>query len=144
MFYVLQYPSFTSFNYAMDLINRDDLISQSEVFNWMVYGKIGESITLTPTYSQVYQQADSKNRYLYEVTVNPIPADAMTAKLAVGATMTITNKEIRTATTSNASYATATVADGVLTITGVAAGTATITVKNEAADTMYTIVVTVA
>lgn len=144
MVYVLQYPSFTAFDLVTGMCDRDNVITNSRIYNWLIYGKLPESLSLTPQYAQVYSEANGKNRYIHDVTVEPIPSGVSTVSLAAGSTMTITNPLIVSATSSNTAYATATVLDGVLTITGVAAGTAAITVKDKANDLMYTITVTVA
>lgn len=144
MFYVLQYPSFTAFDLVMSTCDRDGTIKSSQLYNWMMFGKLPESINVTPTYAQQFLTADGANRYIQNVEVNPIPAAVSTVSLAASATLTLTAKQMDSATSSNTAYATATVSGETLTITGVAAGTATITVYNKDKDVMFTFTVTVA
>lgn len=146
MFYVLQYPNFTALHYAEEICDRDRTITRNPVFNWLMYGKLPESVTLYPGYTDVYEVADAKNRYISDVTVKAIPPSVLSASIAVDGTVTITDSNISASRTSSSDTAVATVefAEGVLTITGVAAGTAVITVRNAASDLMYTVNVTVA
>jgi hypothetical protein len=144
MFYVLQYPNFTAYDYAVRFANRDDAVTSNPVFNWLIFGKLPESIVADPAYADEYFRPNAQNRYISEFTVRAIPVNTLTADLAVGGAMTITNPLITTATTADAAIATATVVSGVATITGVAAGTTTITLKDRANDNMYIITVTVA
>lgn len=144
MFYVLQYPSFTAFDLVMNTCDRDGTLKNSQIYNWMMFGKLPESINVTPTYAQQFLTADGANRYIQNVEVNPIPAAVSTVSLATSATLTLTAKQMDSATSSNTAYATATVSGETLTITGVAAGTATITVYNKDKDVMFTFTVTVA
>lgn len=144
MAYVLQFPTYTEYDYVSGICDRNRVISENQVFTWLVYGKISESPLVVPSYSQINVEPSSNRRYLTDVTVDGILPTSYTVSLAASATMTITNPSIGTATSSNTAYATAAVADGVLTITGVAAGTATITMKDTNNNTMGTIVVTVA
>ena len=144
MFYVLQYPNFTAYDYAARFANRDDAVSSNQVFNWLIFGKLPESIVADPAYADEYFRPNAQNRYISEFTVRAIPVNTLTADLAVGGAMTITNPLITSATTADAAIATATVVSGVATITGVAAGTTTITLKDRANDNMYVITVTVA
>jgi uncharacterized protein YjdB len=144
MFYVLQYPNFTAYDYAVRFANRDGVVTSNPVFNWLIFGKLPESQTAEPAYFDEYFRPNGRNRYISEFTVKAIPVNNLTATLAVGATMTITNPVIETVTSSDVAIATAAVVDGVVTITGVAAGTTTVTVKDRADDTMYIIAVTVA
>lgn len=144
MFYVLQYPNFTAYDYAARFANRDDAVSSNPVFNWLIFGKLPEQVSVDPAYYDEYFRPSGQNRYIAELTVKAIPVNTLTASLAVGATMTITNNTATTATSTDDAIATATISDGVVTITGVAAGTATVTVKDRSNDTMYTIEVTVA
>lgn len=143
MFYVLQYPSFTAFDLAVNTCDRSGSIRNSQLYNWMMYGKLPQSVNVTPTYYQQYLTADGANRYIDNVEVNPIPSSTSTVTLATGAALTFTAKQLASATTSNAAYATATVSGETVTITGVAAGTATITVYNKDNDVMFTFTVTV-
>lgn len=142
MLYVLQYPNFTTFDYAISMVDRDGAISQNKLYNWLLFGKLPESVNITPEYAEVYQ-VPGRRGYISSVTVEPIPPGVGTVALAAGATMTITNPKIESAESSNVAYATATVSNGTLTITGVAAGTAVITVKDKANDLVYTITATV-
>lgn len=144
MFYVLQYPNFTAYDYAARFANRDNAVSSNPVFNWLIFGKLPEQVTVDPAYYDEYFRASGQNKYLGELTVKAIPVNKLTASLAVAATMTITNNTATTATSTDAAIATATITDGVVTITGVAAGTATVTVKDRSNDTMYIVEVTVA
>lgn len=143
MFYVLQYPNFTTYDLAVDMCDRNNSIRNSQTYSWLMYGKIGESISVSPSYTEEYRMANAYNRYIHDVTVEPIPAGVSSVKLAAAATLTITNPLIKTATSTNTAYATATVDNGTLTITGVATGTATIKVFDGNQDLMYTITVTV-
>lgn len=143
MFYVLQYPSFTAFDLVMNTCDRDGTIKNSQLYNWMMFGKLPESINVTPSYAQQFLTANGANRYIEDVEVNPIPPTTGSVTLAANAVLTLATKQAASATSSNTAYATVSVANEVITITGVAAGTATITVKNKDNDTMYTITVTV-
>jgi hypothetical protein len=144
MFYVLQYPNFTAYDYAARFANRDDAVSSNPVFNWLIFGKLPESFSEDPAYYDRYFRPTGQNRYISEFTVKAIPTNNLTADLAVGGVMTITNPNAVAVTTTDPAIATATITSGVTTITGVAAGTATITIKDNASDNMYVIVVTVA
>lgn len=144
MAYVLQFPTFTQYDLLVSMADRDNIISTSRVFTWLLYGKIGESTTVQPRYTQVSVEPSAKNRYLTDVIVDPIPTITYGVTLAASATMTISNSAIGTVSTSNSSVATTSYSDGVVTITGVAAGTAVITVKDVSNDNMYIINVTVA
>lgn len=144
MFYVLQYPSFTAFDLVVNTCDRDGCIKNSQFYNWMMFGKLPQSVNVTPSYAQQFLTADGYNRYIQNVEVNPIPPSVSTVSLATSATMTLTAKQMAKATSSNTAYATATVSGETLTITGVAAGTAVVTVYNKDNDVMYTITVTVA
>lgn len=144
MAYVLQFPTFTEYDYVMSMCDRDGVIRQNQVFTWLDYGKLSESPTVVPNYSTVVVEPSSRNRYLRDVTVIAIPPITYTVSLAAAATLTITNPAIGTATSSNTAYATASIVNGTLTITGVAAGTAIVTVYDTNNDLMYTITVTVA
>jgi hypothetical protein len=144
MFYVLQYPNFTAYDYAARFANRDDAVSSNPVFNWLIFGKLPESFSEDPAYYDRYFRPTGQNRYISEFTVKAIPTNNLTADLAVGGVMTITNPNAVAVTTTDPAIATATITSGVATITGVAAGTATITIKDNANDNMYVIVVTVA
>ena len=143
MLYVLQYPNFTTYDLATSMCDRDGSIKNSQLYGWLMYGKLGESITLTPLYDQVYSTPAAKNRYIQDVTVEPIPSGVASVTLAAGATFTITNPLSKSATSSNTAYATATVVDGILTIKAVATGTATVKVFDKNQDLMYTITVTI-
>jgi hypothetical protein len=144
MFYVLQYPNFTAYDYAARFANRDGAVTSNPVFNWLIFGRLPESVVADPTYADQYFRPDGQNRYISEFTVRAIPAATVTVSLAVGATMTLVNAAEGSVTTSDAAVATATVADGVVTITGVAAGTATVTVRDIPGNIIYTVTVTVA
>jgi hypothetical protein len=144
MFYVLQYPNFTAYDYAARFANRDGAVTSNPVFNWLIFGKLPESQTAYPAYYDEYFRPTGQNRYISEFTVKAIPTSNLTADLAVGGVMTITNPDAVAVVTTDPAIATATVTSGVTTITGVAAGTATITIKDRANDSMYVIVVTVA
>lgn len=144
MFYVLQYPNFTTLDLAERMCDIDGCISKSQVFNWLMFGKLPEPLDIAPSYSQQLYEADERNRYISNVTVEAIPVTNTTVNLAVGATMVINNPAITSAVSNDVSVATASIVDSVLTITGVAAGTATITVKDPAVDNMMVITVTVA
>lgn len=144
MFYVLQYPSFTTFDLVVNTCDRDGCIKNSQLYNWMMFGKLPQSVNVTPSYAQQFLTADGYNRYIQNVEVNPIPPSISTVSLATSATMTLTAKQMAKATSSNTAYATATVSGETLTITGVAAGTAVVTVYNKDNDVMFTITVTVA
>jgi uncharacterized protein YjdB len=144
MFYVLQYPNFTAYDYAARFANRDDAVSSNPVFNWLIFGKLPESQTADPAYYDEYFRPSGQNRYIAEFTVKAIPVNTLTTDLAVGGTMTITNTVITNATSADEAIATVTVTDGVATITGVAAGTTTITIKDRSNDNVYIITVTVA
>jgi hypothetical protein len=144
MFYVLQYPNFTAYDYAARFANRDGAVTSNPVFNWLIFGKLPESQTVDPAYYDEYFRANGQNRYISEFTVKAIPTNTLTADLAVGGVMTITNPTSITAITTDPAVATATIASGVTTITGVAAGTATVTIKDRSNDNMYVITVTVA
>jgi hypothetical protein len=144
MFYVLQYPNFTAYDYAARFANRDGYVTSNPVFNWLIFGKLPESQTVDPAYYDEYFRANGQNRYISEFTVKAIPTNNLTADLAVGGVMTVTNPNAVAVVTTDPAIATATLASGVVTVTGVAAGTATITVKDRANDSMYVIVVTVA
>jgi uncharacterized protein YjdB len=144
MFYVLQYPNFTAYDYAARFANRDGAVTSNPVFNWLIFGKLPESQTVEPAYFDEYFRANGQNRYISEFTVKAIPVNNLTADIAVGGTITITNPVIVNVTSSDEAVATASVVNGVVTITGVAAGTTTVTVKDRANDDMYIIAVTVA
>lgn len=144
MFYVLQYPNFTAYDYAARFANRDGAVTSNPVFNWLIFGKLPESQTVDPAYYDEYFRANGQNRYISEFTVKAIPTNTLTADLAVGGVMTITNPTSITAITTDPAVVTATIASGVTTITGVAAGTATVTIKDRSNDNMYVITVTVA
>jgi hypothetical protein len=144
MFYVLQYPNFTAYDYAARFANRDGYVTSNPVFNWLIFGKLPESQTVDPAYYDEYFRANGQNRYISEFTVKAIPTNNLTADLAVGGVMTVTNPNAVAVVTTDPAIATATLTSGVVTVTGVAAGTATITVKDRANDNMYIIVVTVA
>lgn len=144
MAYVLQFPTFTEYDYVTSMCDRGGVIRQNQVFTWLTYGKLAESPLAVPMYQTVTVEPSSVNRYLEQVTVSPIPSISYTVKLAAAATMTITNPAISKAVSTNTAYVTAAVVDGTLTITGVATGTATITVSDDNDNLMYTIVVTVA
>jgi hypothetical protein len=144
MFYVLQYPNFTAYDYAARFANRDGVVTSNPVFNWLIFGKLPESQTVEPAYFDEYFRANGQNRYISEFTVKAIPTNNLTADLAVGAVMTVTNPGMVASITTDPAIATVSITDGVATITGVAAGTATITIKDRANDSMYVIVVTVA
>jgi hypothetical protein len=144
MFYVLQYPNFTAYDYATRFANRDGAVTSNPVFNWLIFGKTPESITADPAYFDEYFRPNGPNRYISEFTIKAIPVNTLTADIAVGATMTITNSTIMTGTSTDDAIATVTINNGVATITGVAAGTATITIKDGSNDSMYIITVTVA
>jgi hypothetical protein len=144
MFYVLQYPNFTAYDYAARFANRDGYVTSNPVFNWLIFGKLPESQTVDPAYYDEYFRANGQNRYISEFTVRAIPTNNLTADIAVGGVMTVTNPNAVAVVTTDPAIATATITDGVTTITGVAAGTATITIKDRANDNMYVIVVTVA
>ena len=143
MFYVLQYPSFTAFDLVINTCDRDGCIKNRQLYNWMMFGKLPQSINVTPSYAQQFLKADSANHYIDDVEVNPIPPATSTVTLAANATLTLTAKQMASATTSNAAYATATVSGETLTIKGIATGTATVTVYNKDKDVMYTFTVTV-
>jgi hypothetical protein len=144
MFYVLQYPNFTAYDYAARFANRDDAVSSNPVFNWLIFGKLPESITADPAYYDEYFRPNGQNRYISEFVVKAIPVNTLTADIAVGGTVTVTNPVITTATSGDDAVATVTVVNGVATVTGVAAGTTTITIKDRSNDSMYVITVTVA
>lgn len=144
MFYVLQYPNFTTERLAKDMCDMDGCISQSQVFNWLLYGKLPESIAIQPTYQTEYVRPDGLNRYISDVTVLPIPPFSSTVQLAVGGVMEVTIPGEGSATTTDPAIATENFVDGKLTITGVAAGTATITAIDKFSNVMGTIAVTVA
>jgi uncharacterized protein YjdB len=144
MFYVLQYPNFTAYDYAARFANRDDAVSSNPVFNWLIFGKLPEAQTADPAYYDEYFRPTGENRYISEFTVKAIPVNELTADLAVGGTITITNPVAVKATSSDDAIATGTVVNGVVTITGVAAGTATITIEDRNNDNMYIVAVTVA
>jgi hypothetical protein len=144
MFYVLQYPNFTAYDYAARFVNRDDAVTSNPVFNWLIFGKLPQSFSEDPAYYDRYFRPTGQNRYISEFTVKAIPTNNLTADLAVGGVMTVTNPSSIAVVTSDPAIATATITSGVTTITGVAAGTATITIKDNANDSMYVIVVTVA
>jgi uncharacterized protein YjdB len=144
MFYVLQYPNFTAYDYVARFVNRDNAVTSNPVFNWLIFGKTPESITADPAYYDEYFRPTGQNRYISEFTVKAIPVNTLTADLAVGGTLVITNPVINAATSADDAIATATVVSGVATITGVAAGTTTITITDKSNDNMYVITVTVA
>jgi hypothetical protein len=144
MFYVLQYPNFTAYDYAARFVNRDDAVTSNPVFNWLIFGKLPQSFSEDPAYYDRYFRPTGQNRYISEFTVKAIPTNNLTADLAVGGVMTVTNPSSIAVVTSDPAIATASITSGVTTITGVAAGTATITIKDNANDSMYVIVVTVA
>jgi hypothetical protein len=144
MFYVLQYPNFTAYDYVARFVNRDNAVTSNPVFNWLIFGKTPEAITADPAYYDEFFRPSSQNKYISEFTIKAIPTNNLTADLAVGGVMTVTNPNSVAAVTTDPAIATATITGGVTTITGVAAGTATITIKDNANDNMYVIVVTVA
>lgn len=144
MFYVLQYPNFTTERLAKDMCDTDGCISQSQVFNWLLYGKLPESITVQPAYQTVYVRPDGLNRYISDITVSPIPPFTATVQLAVGGVLEVTIPGEGSATVTDPAIATENFADGKLTITGVSAGTVTVTVIDTFSNTMGTIEVTVA
>lgn len=143
MAYILEFPTFTSFDYALSTIDRDNAIETSNVFIWLTYGKISESPVVTPTYHTTNVGPSSRRRYIDDVIVNAIPNTIGTAAIGTTGSIILNNTQFDSATTSNAAYATATVANGVLTISGVAAGTATINVYDRNKDLIYTLTVTV-
>lgn len=144
MIYTFQYPNFTTLRYAEFMCDRDGDITRLPTYQWLVFGKLPESQTLYPAYAEVYSTANGANKYISDVTVEPIPPTNTTASIAVGATLTINNPAIHSATSTDASIASVSVLNNVATITGVAAGTATITILDKAEDLMQTVVVTVA
>jgi hypothetical protein len=144
MFYVLQYPNFTAYDYAARFANRDGNVTSNPVFNWLIFGKLPQSVVADPSYADQYFRPDGQNRYIGEFTVRAIPPTSWTVGLAVGGVMTVTNPLAFSVVSSDEAVATVTVLNGVVTITGVAAGTTTITVKDNANDVIYNIVVTVA
>lgn len=144
MFYVLQYPNFTAFDYAVRMCDSDGCIRNSQIYSWLMYGKLPESETVYPSYALQNVVADARNRYLSDVTVIPIPVTNSATTLAVGDTFTINNSLIGGATTDNASIASVSVLGTTATITGVAAGNASITITDKANDPAYIVSVTVA
>lgn len=142
--YTFQYPNFTTLRYAEYMCDLDGGISREPTYQWLVFGRLPESQTLYPAYTEVYSVANGRNRYISDVTVEPIPVTTTTVSLEVGATLTISNPAIGSAVVVDASIATANVVDNVVTITGVAAGTTTITLKSKANAVMQNITVTVA
>ena len=142
--YFFQYPSFTSLKFAQSLCDEDGCISKNPVFQWLMYGKIGEDLTIIPEYQDEIYYPSRKNTVIEEVEVRAIPASTSTVSLAVDATLTLTIKGIDHAVSSDTTYATVTVSNGTATITGVAAGTSTVTIYDQADNTITTVTVTVA
>ena len=141
--YVFQYPSFTSLRYVQSLCDEDGCISNNPVFQWLMYGKIGEDLTVIPEYQDEIYYPNRHDRYISQVEVRAIKPSVSSVTLAAGATLTLTIKEISSAVSSDTAIATATVSNGTLTVTGVAAGTSTVTVYDSAKNLITTITVTV-
>lgn len=144
MMYTFQYPNFTTLRYAEYMCDIDGGISREPTYQWLVFGKLPESQTLYPAYTEVYSTANGKRFYISDVTVEPIPVTNTTASLAVDATLVISNPAIGSAVVADSTIATANVVGDTITITGVAAGTTTITLKSKANAVMQNITVTVA
>lgn len=142
--YFFQYPSFTSLKFAQSLCDEDGCISQNPVFQWLMYGKIGEDLVIIPEYQDEIYYPSRKNTLIEEVEVRSIPASTSTVSLAADATLTLTIKGIDHAVSSDTAYATVSVANGTATITGVATGTSTVTIYDQADNVITTVTVTVA
>lgn len=142
--YVFQYPSFTSLRYVQSLCDEDGCISNNPVFQWLMYGKIGENLTIIPEYQDEIYYPNRHDRYINQVEVRSIPASTSTVSLAADATLTLTIKGIDHAVSSDTAYAAVSVANGTATITGVAAGTSTVTIYDQADNVITTVTVTVA
>ena len=141
--YVLQFPTFTEFENAIQICDRDGVISRSQVFYWLDYGKLKESPTVAPTYIDQNIEPSGRNRVLEEVFVSAIPQNTYSVKLAATATLVINNPSAHSAVSSNTAYATVAVANGVVTITAVATGTAVVTIKDIDSNTIAVVNVTV-
>lgn len=143
--YVLQFPTFSEFDYVMGINDRDGAISRSQVFYWLDYGKLKEIINVTPSYQEISVEASGKNRVLDEVIIEPIPALTQSVTLAEDATLTIIVPNVGNIQTTNGSVASGgwTKSDNKLVITALATGSATITVYNTDNDLILTINVTV-
>jgi len=144
MIYTFQYPNFTTLRYAEYMCDRDGDISRMPTYQWLVFGKLPESQTLYPAYTEVYSTANGRNKYISDVTIEPIPVTNTSVSLAVGATIAVSNPAIHDAISSDVAIATVSVVGTTATITGVAAGTTTVTIRDAAEDTMQIITVTVA
>jgi len=144
MLYVFQYPSFTSLRYAQSLCDEDGCISKNPVFQWMMFGKIGEDVYVQPSYQNEIIYPSRKNTVIEEIEVEAIKPTVSSVTLAADATLVLTIKGIDHAVSSDTTYATVSVANGTATITGIAAGTSTVTVYDQADNVMATITVTVA
>lgn len=141
--YVLQFPTFTEFQNAIQICDRDGAISRSQIFYWLNFGKLKESPTVAPTYVDQSVQPSAKNKILNEVFVSAIPQNTYSVTLATSATLVINNEAAYSATSNNAAFATVAVASGVVTITAVAAGTAVVTIKDIDNNTIAVVNVTV-
>ena len=143
MAYVLQFPTFTQYEQASAICNRDGCITRSPIFAWLMYGKLPETTTVVPSRVDQSITPSAKNRYLEEVIVKGIATVTQNVTLAVGAALTISSIGVGSVVSSSTSIATGTYADNLITITGVAAGSTVIKVYDTSNDLMYTINVTV-
>lgn len=145
MAYVLQFPTFTEFENLINICDRDNAISRSQIFTWLTYGKLSESVTVVPLRVEQSITASGSRRYLDEVIVEPIKPSTATVTLATGATMTLTVTGVGKVESSAPAYATAKLSTSTktVTITGVAAGTSVVTVYDTNNDLVTTITVVV-
>lgn len=143
MFTCLQYPTVSSESVVIYAIDRSGSLQKNPVYNWMLFGKIGENPVVSPAYYTQVTTPSGKNRVLTEVTTLPIQPSTQAVTLAVNATSTYTTPGLTSATSSNTSVATVSVANSTATITGVAAGTSTVTLEDSIGKTISNITVTV-
>jgi hypothetical protein len=141
---ILQYPLITSETFTVNNCASSNIVSSNPVYNWILFGKIGESGYAVPSYNPVITTASSKNRLLNEVITAAIPATSMTVELAVNGILTFTVPQSVDVVSSDGAVATATILNETTTITGVAAGTSAVTISDRTGKTISTIVVTVA
>lgn len=139
---VLQYPYMTSESYCKGYV--EDAVACTPAFNWMLNGKLAQSASVVPTYSQQVITAEGQNRYLDSVTVAAIPQTVVAITLAAAATATFAFPGAYSVTSTTPATATASVTSQVVTVTAVAAGTTTVTVYDRNQKKMATISVTVA
>jgi hypothetical protein len=134
-----------------DCIGRDFYVNQflgfthsHPIFSAVYYGRLPETVAVTPSYRTQTIGAGALNRYIESVSVSRIPVVISTVDLAVAATATYTFSGASTASSADEAVATAEIAAGVVAITGVAAGTTDVTISDASGNTIATVTVTVA